>query len=407
MISVITPTNNTRYLKETYDSLAGQTHEDWEWVVVPNGGATWEVNDPRVRVVPADFTGSIGGLKRFACRQTKGDILVELDHDDLLTPTALAQIADAFKDTRVGMVYSNCADFNLDWSPHIFSPLYGWRYQSCEFFGHKVMEALAFPLNALSMANIEFAPNHVRAWRTKTYWDVGGHNPDLPLADDYDLCCRMYLQSTIKHIPDCLYLYRVHDAQVWLSRNAELVKACLVQSDFYREAIVKRWAELEGLPLIDLGAQFAKPEGYTGIDLQGADVTADLRDGIPFPDNSVGVVRAYDFLEHLPDKERTMNEIYRVLAPGGWLLSLTPSTDGRGAFQDPTHVSYWNENSFWYYTNRNYAAYAPRVKCRFQARRVVTFFPSDFHRDHNIPYVRADLVAIKDGMGRIPGAVEI
>ena len=70
MISVITPTNNTRYLKETYDSLAGQTHEDWEWVVVPNGGATWEVNDPRVRVVPADFTGSIGGLKRFACRAT-------------------------------------------------------------------------------------------------------------------------------------------------------------------------------------------------------------------------------------------------------------------------------------------------------------------------------------------------
>ena len=32
--------------------------------------------------------------------------------------------------------------------------------------------------------------------------------------------------------------------------------------------------------------------------------------------------------------------------------ALTPSTDGRGAFQDPTHVSFYNENSFWYFTDR-------------------------------------------------------
>ena len=30
-----------------------------------------------------------------------------------------------------------------------------------------------------------------------------------------------------------------------------------------------------------------------------------------------------------------MNAIYRTLFPGGWLLTATPSTDGRGAFQDP------------------------------------------------------------------------
>ena len=113
MLSVITPTNNTRYLGEAHDSLAGQTHTDWEWIVVPNGGATWASDDPRVRVIPADFTGSVGGLKRFACQQAKGDLLVELDHDDLLTPTALAQIADAFEDAEVGMVYSNCAEIFL------------------------------------------------------------------------------------------------------------------------------------------------------------------------------------------------------------------------------------------------------------------------------------------------------
>jgi len=45
-----------------------------------------------------------------------------------------------------------------------------------------------------------------------------------------------------------------------------------------------------------------------------------------------------------------MRETHRCLSPQGWLLSQTLSTDRRGAFQDPTHVSFWNSNSFWYYT---------------------------------------------------------
>lgn len=58
------------------------------------------------------------------------------------------------------------------------------------------------------------------------------------------------------------------------------------------------------------------------------------------------------FYWHCPKAEHEhcvvglMNAIYRALVPGGWLLTATPSTDGRGAFQDP-HCSFWN-NSFWY-----------------------------------------------------------
>ncbi len=39
-----------------------------------------------------------------------------------------------------------------------------------------------------------------------------------------------------------------------------------------------------------------------------------------------------------------MNEIWRICKPGATLDILVPSTDGRGAFQDPTHVSFWNIN---------------------------------------------------------------
>jgi hypothetical protein len=53
---------------------------------------------------------------------------------------------------------------------------------------------------------------------------------------------------------------------------------------------------------------------------------------------------AHDALGHMREPIHKMQELHRCLAPQGWLLSPPPNTDGRGAFQDPTHVS------IWYYT---------------------------------------------------------
>ncbi len=102
-----------------------------------------------------------------------------------------------------------------------------------------------------------------------------------------------------------------------------------------------------------------------------------------------------------------MNEAYRVLAPGGFLFISVPSTDGRGAFQDPTHVSFWNENSFWYYTRASHSRYIPDFKGRFQVAKLRSYFPGDyrdtegnlrgFHRENSIPYVEAHLIALKPG----------
>lgn len=69
----------------------------------------------------------------------------------------------------------------------------------------------------------------------------------------------------------------------------------------------------------------------------------------PWEDGSVGHILANDIIEHLPDKIHTMNEAWRVLQPGGTFEMFVPTTDGRGAWQDPTHCSYWNVNSFFYY----------------------------------------------------------
>ena len=105
---------------------------------------------------------------------------------------------------------------------------------------------------------------------------------------------------------------------------------------------------------VDLCCSYRKPEGFVGVDRlpgDGVDIVHDLSTGFPFEDSTVSYLRAHDAIEHLPDRLLTMNEIYRVCRNGATVDIKVPSTDGRGAFQDPTHVSYWNINSFYYYSS--------------------------------------------------------
>lgn len=66
---------------------------------------------------------------------------------------------------------------------------------------------------------------------------------------------------------------------------------------------------------------------------------------LPFADASFDVVSAFDLLEHVPDPERVLAEVARVLRPGGLFLGATPDPLRFGR-EEPTHVaervpSYW------------------------------------------------------------------
>src|SRR4030042_1805474 len=108
---------------------------------------------------------------------------------------------------------------------------------------------------------------------------------------------------------------------------------------------------------LNLGCGFEKKEGFINVDLVDADVIADLNNSWDFIESgSVDYVLASNIFEHLTDKIKTMNELYKILKPGGQAEIYVPSTDGRGAFQDPSHVSFWNINSFEYFSSsKNYA----------------------------------------------------
>jgi predicted SAM-dependent methyltransferase len=97
---------------------------------------------------------------------------------------------------------------------------------------------------------------------------------------------------------------------------------------------------------INLGCGYLIEKDAIGIDLRdcGQDLIWDIRDGIPFADESVDLVCSSHFLEHL-DGDESMDlfrEIYRVLKPGGITEHILPHAT------DPTayyfgHKSFWNE----------------------------------------------------------------
>lgn len=101
---------------------------------------------------------------------------------------------------------------------------------------------------------------------------------------------------------------------------------------------------------IDIGCGAAKQHpdaiGTDRYPHAGVDIVADLEHGLPFASASVDHVFAVHFLEHVHDLLRLMNDIHRILRPGGVLHVMVPNCQFVNAYADPTHVRFFNQQTF-------------------------------------------------------------
>lgn len=120
---------------------------------------------------------------------------------------------------------------------------------------------------------------------------------------------------------------------------------------------------------LDLGCGEKPKNFFQAKTVYGIDIRDDLSKNvvkadlvvskIPFTDECFDFVTAHDFIEHIPrviytPERRTpfielMNEIWRVLKPGGKFLSQTPAFPQSAAFTDPTHINIITEQTFTLY----------------------------------------------------------
>lgn len=415
MIRVYTPIHKIRLdLKDTLISLERQSFKDFEWLVLLNGGAKDKkqelldmgFNKDWITIESADITGNIGYLKGYCCDTAPEDsILVELDYDDLLTEDAIHSINEFFMDENVQFCYSNSARFTIE-NEKIVSPVYsyyyGWRsrpYYSTQL-NCLLNESLSFSNDPQYHSRIEWAANHVRAFRKSAYDKIGGYDKYIQVGDDHDLVCRFYKEfgkKGFRQLDKCIYLYREHPDNTCngSNRNREIQEQVDRNYVKHAEDMYLRWSKDNNLLSLDFGGRFNCPKGYQSVDLIDADIIMDLEKPWTLDDNSVGVIRAYHLIEHLEDTIHFFNEAYRVLAPGGVLLFEVPSmncADGGGAIADPTHKRFFNLHSFSYYTNEAYARFIrPKYKGAFQVRRLVEYW----WEVPNIPIISGQFFALK------------
>ena len=138
------------------------------------------------------------------------------------------------------------------------------------------------------------------------------------------------------------------------------------------EEIVHKYQSLPGnaTKSLDLGCGANTRNPFEATEALGVDIRSDLSggikqadlatDSIPFSENFFDFCTAFDVLEHIPRNTwkngtnrpaflELMNEIHRVLKPGGLFLHSTPAFPSKQAFQDPTHVNIITEDTMPYY----------------------------------------------------------
>jgi len=107
------------------------------------------------------------------------------------------------------------------------------------------------------------------------------------------------------------------------------------------------------------GVDIALPAGLDPARFRSANLSVEP---IPHPDASFDTLSAFDFLEHVPRVLATpdgrgtrfpfielMNEVHRVLKPGGRFYAVTPAWPRPEAFHDPTHVNFITRGTWEYF----------------------------------------------------------
>jgi O-antigen biosynthesis protein len=200
-ISVIMPVFNTpeRYLRAAIESVREQAYPAWELCVADDASTEPHVRailreyvaaDSRIKVTFRKENGHISRASNSAVEMADGEFIALLDHDDLLTPDALFEVALLLnKYSDADMIYSDedkvnddgtLTDpfFKPDWSPDTFlSKMY-----TC----------------------------HLGVYRTAIVRELGAFRPEFDGSQDYDLILRFTERSSlIHHIPKVLYHWRI------------------------------------------------------------------------------------------------------------------------------------------------------------------------------------------------------
>ncbi len=185
-VSVLIAAYNERLLiARTLRAVLEQDDPPLEVIVVDDGSTdgtgdlveATAAEESRVRLLRQANAGKAAALNR-AIAMARGDVLVCLDADTLVTPTTIATLVRAFADERVGAVAGNI---------RVGNRLNLWtRWQSIEYMVSQNLDRRAQAL----VNSVTVVPGAIGAWRRRAVEEVLGYRSDT-FAEDMDLTWRL------------------------------------------------------------------------------------------------------------------------------------------------------------------------------------------------------------------------
>ena len=234
VISYFTPLYNTtrEMILRNYKSLQKQTDQKWEWVLLADSLLGNDVLAIIMSIVHCDYRvkyynikhsscGFIGEAKYRASMLCRGYLVAELDHDDMIMPRLTEYLRKAAaKFPEDDFFYTDTIEVganlkSIERYPDGFAMGYGKYYTVTEIKPvtgkEQEFDVIRQPdINPATMRHIVGVPNHVRCWRRQFLMAIGSYNRSLPIADDYELLVRTFLNTKMCRIAYAGYIQIMH-----------------------------------------------------------------------------------------------------------------------------------------------------------------------------------------------------
>jgi glycosyltransferase involved in cell wall biosynthesis len=228
-ISVLIAVRNPgRFLEPTLRSLAGQTFQDFEAIVVDNGSrdgtdrilAAWAAKDQRIRLFRSQSLG-LARCLNFAATHARAPLLARLDGDDILFPDRFSvQYARMSREPGIGLLGA-CVEL-IDGEDKVI--------------GRRRLPLVHSELKAFLKTGNPFV-HSTTIMRRSIFESLGGYRTTLRLCEDFDLWSRMAEVTEIANCDEILAQYRMHEGSISAARpiRMAITDACIIAASRARQ----------------------------------------------------------------------------------------------------------------------------------------------------------------------------
>jgi glycosyltransferase involved in cell wall biosynthesis len=194
VVSVVIPVyNQQRLLVDALESVAAQSFDAFETIVVDDGSDTdipsvVEGYGGSVRLVTHDRSRGAGAARNTGIDQANGEYVAFLDADDTWHPEKLRRQYETFQQSsdEVGLVYSGFVQYDTQGQ--------AWEHEPTARGDIYVEELERDRIHPTSTVMV----------RRECLDDVGGFDPDLPSRQDYDLWIRITESYEVAYVDEIL-----------------------------------------------------------------------------------------------------------------------------------------------------------------------------------------------------------